>query len=326
MKGGPPKVSDEEFIRLFQEYGSVSTVAKAAGIELRYAFTRRRQIEQKHGIKLASSHPQSPDKIEPIGNGTRAQVTIENGIVMVGSDCHYRPGVGPSTAHRAFVMLAKRLNPTMVVINGDAFDFPGISRHARVGWTASPTVKDELEEVQTRLHEIWDASKSAKHMYDWGNHCLRFDGKLSNILPQYEGIAGTSLADHLPGWSFQWAIRINEFELEITHRWKGGIHAPHNNTKDAGISYCTGHLHSQKVHPWTDLRGDRWGVDTGTMAEVFNSQPDTPQFAYLEGHPGSNWRSGFAVFTFREHKLMPPELVQVIQPGVVWFRGEWIEV
>jgi hypothetical protein len=34
-----------------------------------------------------------------------------------------------------------------------------------------------------------------------------------------------------------------------------------------------------------------------------------------------NWCSGFAVLTFRNGKLLPPELCEVID-GVAYFRGE----
>jgi hypothetical protein len=41
-----------------------------------------------------------------------------------------------------------------------------------------------------------------------------------------------------------------------------------------------------------------------------------------------NWRSGFAVMTFYNGKLMPPELAEVIDEdkGLVYFRGEVFKV
>jgi len=69
------------------------------------------------------------------------------------------------------------------------------------------------------------------------------------------------------------------------------------------------------VTPWADYRGRRYGVDTGTMADVGG-----PQFTYVEAGP-LNWASGFAVLTFRDGRLLPPELV-VVDGGTAWFRGE----
>jgi hypothetical protein len=45
-----------------------------------------------------------------------------------------------------------------------------------------------------------------------------------------------------------------------------------------------------------------------------------PQFTYVEAGP-LNWASGFAVLTFRDGRLLPPELV-VVDGGTAWFRGE----
>jgi hypothetical protein len=52
---------------------------------------------------------------------------------------------------------------------------------------------------------------------------------------------------------------------------------------------------------------------------------DDPAFEYAEDNP-KNWRSGFAVLTFWQGKLMPPELCEVISEGIVYFRGQIIEV
>ncbi len=101
------------------------------------------------------------------------------------------------------------------------------------------------------------------------------------------------------------------------------MHAPHNNTLWAGRTMVTGHLHSQKVQPITDYNATRWGVDTGCIA-----YPYGPQFIhYTESNP-LNWIAGFAVFTFRGGKLLPPELVSVWshKRDEVVFRGKIIKV
>jgi hypothetical protein len=76
-----------------------------------------------------------------------------------------------------------------------------------------------------------------------------------------------------------------------------------------------------KVTPFGDYRGTRWGVDTGTLAEI-----DGPQFLdYLEDSP-VNWRSGFAVLTMKDNKLLWPELVSKHDEGIIDFRGSLIDV
>jgi hypothetical protein len=70
-----------------------------------------------------------------------------------------------------------------------------------------------------------------------------------------------------------------------------------------------------KVSPYSDYNGRRWGVDTGTLAEPYGDQ-----FTYTEMNP-VNWASGFAVLTFKDNMLLPPELCEVIN-GVAYFRGQ----
>jgi hypothetical protein len=51
------------------------------------------------------------------------------------------------------------------------------------------------------------------------------------------------------------------------------------------------------------------------------------QFSYTENNP-VNWRAGFAVLTFINGKLMPPELAEVVNEdeGLIYFRGKLIKV
>jgi hypothetical protein len=57
------------------------------------------------------------------------------------------------------------------------------------------------------------------------------------------------------------------------------------------------------------------------LAEV-----DGPQFMdYLEDSP-VNWRSGFAVLTFKDSKMLWPELVSKHEDGIIDFRGQLIDV
>lgn len=101
-------------------------------------------------------------------------------------------------------------------------------------------------------------------------------------------------------------------------RNKGGLHAASNNALWAGRTMVTGHLHAQTVREITDYNGTRWGMDLGCMADIYG-----PQFAYMEDNP-RNWRSGFGVITIREGRLLRPEPVTVVEPGLIEFRGELI--
>jgi predicted MPP superfamily phosphohydrolase len=240
----------------------------------------------------------------------------------VASDCHYWPDL-ISTAHRAFVKLTKELKPKIVVINGDAFDGASISRHPAGGtWQSLPSVKQELEACQDRLEEIQKAAGAAQLHFCWGNHDLRFNARLQQqVGDTFKGVMGMSLQEHFPLWRFSMSLMINNNTM-IKHRYHNGIHAIYNNILKSGCSMVTGHLHSLKVTPFTDYNGSRYGVDTGTLSPV-----DADAFTYSEDSP-KNHRSGFAVLTFHNGKLMPPELCEVIdeEEGIVYFRGQVISV
>ena len=317
------RITESEFIEAWKTFGSAVAVADHFGIDVRNIHKRRRSIEARNGIQLIGVAKNSPDaKIVYPANGVRATTEIDSGVVLVASDCHYWPDL-ISTAHRAFVKLTKELKPKIVVINGDAFDGASISRHPAGGtWQSLPSVKQELEACQDRLEEIQKAATGAQLHFCWGNHDLRFNARLQQqVGDTFKGVMGMSLDEHFPLWRFSMSLMIND-NVQIKHRLYNGIHAAYNATLKSGVSTVNGHLHSLKVTPWTDLTGTRYGVDTGSLADVWGEQ-----FSYTEDGT-RNHRSGFAVLTFYEGKLMPPELCEVIdeQEGLVYFRGVVIKV
>ena len=330
----PLTASDQEFIAAWQRLKKASAVSKALDINLRSVYSRRRAMEAKYGMALEAINP-IRGASDRSAAGRRANAlaaeraekyegemhdTLEDGVVLVASDCHYWPGV-VTVAHEAFCRLAKALNPAMVVLNGDILDGARISRHPRIMWEQQPQLKDEIHAVQDRCAEIERAAGKAKLVRTIGNHDARYENMLSSRVAEVEGMPGTTLLDYLPKWRAGWALHLNaktDGWVCIRHRpVVGGIHAAYNSTLKAGVSYVHGHLHQLKVTPWADYRGRRYGVDTGTMADVGG-----PQFTYVEGGP-LNWASGFAVLTFREGRLLPPELV-VVDGDQAWFRGQAI--
>lgn len=314
------RTTDDEFIAIWNKYHSAKRVAEVLDIDVRNVHARRKAIQERYSITLVASDVRSPTfNVTMPGNGIRAKVEIDDGVIMVASDCHYYPGI-ISTAHKAFVKLIPELKPKMIVMNGDVFDGASVSRHDPIGWQSLPSVKQELEACTDRLNEIESASKSAKLHWTWGNHDMRFNTRLSSqVGTAFQGVHGMNLTDHFPRWKFSTSIMVNDHTM-IKHRYHNGIHAVYNNALKSGTSIVTGHLHSLKVTPWTDYNGSRYGVDTGTMANL-----DDPAFEYAEDNP-KNWRSGFAVLTFWNGKLMPPELCEVISEGLVYFRGQVIEL
>ena len=310
-------ITDEEFINLWQKHQSPAKLALYTGIAVRNIYERRRNLEAKYGIELNAGNKTSP-VIER--HSHKINYDIENGTVIVFSDAHFWDDV-PTTAYRALIHFIKELKPKLLVANGDIFDGASNSRHASINWEKKPSIIQELNACKSMMDSIVKSTtKGTELTWCVGNHDSRFETYLAANAPQYQEVQGFNLKDHFPEWRMCWATWINGHTV-IKHRWKGGIHATHNNTLGSGVSIITGHLHSLKVTPYTDYTGTRYGVDTGCLSDVGGDQ----FVNYLETNP-TNWRSGFAVLNFHNSKLLPPELVEVIDEGVVAFRGKAYEV
>ena len=317
--------TDAEFIKIWGEHRSASKVAEYLGVVVRAVYLRRRFIEQHYKIKLSADDHRGAkydvDKPKSFSPLKQVDLGILDGCVLVFSDAHFIPQQR-STAFKGLLWAIQEFKPKAVICNGDAFDGASISRHV-VTDLPQTSVIQELKACQAMLGEIEEAAKEARHnvklVFTFGNHDVRFANRLASHAPQFKDVKGFKLTDHIPNWEFCWSVWATP-DCIIKHRYKGGIHATHNNTVNAGVSIVTGHLHSLKVTPFDDYNGTRYGVDTGTLAE-----PDGPQFTYAELNP-SNHRSGFAVLNFFNGKLLWPELVHKFDEDLIEFRGAVIEV
>ena len=317
--------TDTEFIQLWGQLQSAQKVADHLGIANRAVHLRRRWIEKHYNMALHASDHRGVkyDKNKPKSFSPLKQVELGmlDGTVIVFSDAHFIPGQR-TTAFKGLLWAIEKFKPKAVICNGDAFDGASISRHD-VTDQPQTSVIQELKACQGALGEIEEAAKAARHnvklLFTWGNHDIRFGNRLAQHAPQFKDVQGFKLTDHIPNWDFCWAVWPTE-DVIIKHRYKGGIHATHNNTVQSGKSVVTGHLHSLKVTPFSDYNGVRYGVDTGTLAET-----DGPQFTYAELNP-SNHRSGFAVLNFHNGKMLWPQLASKFDEDLIDFRGQVIDV
>ena len=307
------RTTNDEIVAAISSQPSIKDAARQLGMTERNLYYRLSEIENKLGHRLGRQDGRR--RIHALAaSDARLDIEIQDGVILVGSDAHYRPGV-ISTAHRAFVRFCKELKPAAVIKNGDALDFPSISRHAPIGWETRPTVIQEIECAQERLGEIEQAAGQARRIWPLGNHDMRFEARIASLAPEYAKVHGMHLKDHFVLWEPCWGVWVNE-DVVIKHRYKGGIHATRNNTLNAGVTMVTGHLHSLKVTPFSDYNGVRYGVDCGTMADPYSDAFKD----YTEVSP-VDWRSGFVVLTFHRGRLLWPEVCHVIEEGIVEFRG-----
>jgi hypothetical protein len=302
--------SDEDFIKLFRELGSPQAVADAIGVTARNVYHRRNSMQKKYGIELLSFSEKT--RITNVTHEQKIYTQIKDGIIVVFSDAHYWPG--PATvAHKALLAVVSNLKPAIVIANGDVFDGARVSRHDPIYKHETPSAKEEVEACVERMTEIEDASKNSTLLWNVGNHDQRLWRYIRVNAPEASGMPHTDLFDYFARWKQTYAIDVNGNTL-IKHRWHNGIHATYNNALKGGVNVVTGHLHRLQITAWGDYTGRRYGVDTGCLAE-----PDGAQFMYLEHNPVP-WASGFAVLTYRNGILLPPELVEVVN-GEAFFRS-----
>lgn len=312
------RCSDEEFVELYRTLG-VHETARKLGVAERNVLQRRQRIERRTGVEVLGPKRSHLHVRVPAPQGSaRIELDVREGIVLVASDAHYWPGE-ETLMHRALVAFARELRPSALVLNGDVMDFPSISRHAAIGWEHRPRVVDEIEWAQEKTHELVVAAGKCERIWNLGNHDSRLESRLANLAPEFAKVKGVHLQDHFPLWRPAWSTFINGKVL-VKHRFRGGIHAVHNNLLWSGCHIVTGHLHSAQVRALT-LYNERtiWGMDSGCLAE-----PSARAFTdYTEDNP-KNWRSGFGVLTFCTGKLLQPELVLKWDEKHVQFRGELI--
>ena len=315
--GHRTNIDDEEFANLFEQMGA-KKLSEHLSIDVRSVYKKRRRLEKRLNTTLKPPIHEYNTSLPPVVG--REDYKLRNGHVVIGSDAHYWPGY-VSTAHRAFLHVIDKLKPECIVLNGDILDGSTISRHAPIGWETKPTLIQEIQTCQERLAEIEaTAPANAKLYWTLGNHDARFETRLAGQAPEFAEINGSHLKDHFPYWRHCWSLWIND-DIVIKHRYKGGVHATHNNTVTAGKTMVTGHLHSAKVTPYTDYNGTRWGVDCGTMADAYGLQFAT----YMEDNP-RNWRSAFCLLTIENGELHPPEIVYILGENKAAFRGEFFKL
>ena len=317
-----PKVTDAEFIRIWHEEKNAQRVADRVGVAERNVLRRRARLV-KTGVEMPTiAAPGYEARSRYAESGwtfpREKRIEVHDGAVVVFSDAHYQPGE-PTIAHKAMIEVIKATEPRVVIANGDIFDGGSIGRHDPFGWSQRPSVKDELEACVERLGEIEQACpKGCQLIWTLGNHDVRFERNLVSKVPDYANIIGMRLEDHFPRWEMAWSAPINvdsHHPVMVKHRFGGGIHAGYTATTKAGWTTVSGHTHQLDVKSWGDYRGRRWGIQTGSLADLHSSA-----FEYHENSPSPSC-SGFVVLTFRDGMLIPPETCEVIADKA-WFRGE----
>lgn len=322
----PPRVSEADFIAAWSaNKGSPAQVSKALGIEIAGVYKRRRNLAAK-GVVLPSV-PTTPAATGASQNfawgaekthfARRRGFKVRDGVVVIASDGHWLPD-HRSTGLDALITVIKDLKPELVVLNGDMLDGGTISRWDPTrGHHKRFSLREELDCLKANTETIQKAAGKAFLAYTLGNHDLRLSRYIAVHAPEALELPHTRLEDWIPKWPLSWTVEVNPGTASMTvirHRNQSGM--LHLQAVKAGCHYVHGHLHRLNVHDVASFQGPRYSVDTGSLAD-----PESDAFDYAEGNP--DHAQGFAVLTYCDGALMPPELVRIFGDRA-WFRGAWL--
>ena len=308
----PNYISEEKLIYFINEYNKTHSIRATA-----FKLGISRSTLQGHYKKALEVFPHLFKEKQP-------QIELDTWVlppvyapeadiktVLIGGDAHIWPGE-PSIMWKAFAKVAKQVKPDCIVLNGDILDGARVSKHSKPLGYRAPKISQEIEAVRQHLkmlplvkHKIWTM----------GNHDIRVDNYLANSAPELEDYAGR-IKDRFVDWEFCWATLINN--VEIRHRFRGGIHAGWNNALHSGISIVTSHTHQLQLTAVRNRNGSHYGIECGMLADPWGAQ-----FEYTEGAPSRSC-PGFVLLTFDdEHNLMPPEFCELIR-GRPAFRSKYV--
>lgn len=320
-----PSTTPDEFAAIWHETGGQpSEVARRLRVDIRNVYARRRRLEAQ-GYDLLTRPCTMSNTWQP-AYPIRQALSVEDGVVVVYSDRHCADGDGVTAAEAALLALLPVLRPVAVISNGDEIEGAAISRHDAIGNEVKGGMLGELTALKAHLQRIQHAAPQAHTLATVGNHSLRYDSYLAKHAKAYSGIEGFRLQDHMADWPLTWSVHINADvsggHTVVKHRLGSGVTAGRTNGVKAGVHIVTGHTHCLSVDVITDYAGRRYSVQTGMLQDR-----DHPAFSgYQEDSPSGSGMPGFAVLTYRNGVLLRPELCELDEANVAWFRGEPVGV
>lgn len=315
------KVSDAEFIELWEEHQSAAKLAKILNTNERSVYARRRRLEGRQAIELASKNFNVSIEKQNFRNIVRRV----KGEVIIFSDAHVWSDEPFQPAYWSMLRLIQDVQPSVIVANGDIFDCASISRFPPSGFDAIPSIKEELDTAKIFLSNIEKvAPRNCSLVFTIGNHDQRWATRLASVAKEWKGVKGMELQDHFPSWEFCWSLILNEGvdggETLIKHRMYNGMHSAYNNVLRSGVHVVTGHSHALKCTPLNHYKTRKYAVECGMLSALpINAKS---KFLYSEDNVSQN-AIGFCVLTYdKNHRLLPPELVEQTHNGRVIFRGK----
>ncbi len=250
--------------------------------------------------------------------------------VVVGSDFHSW-FVDPF-ALRVFLDTIEMVQPDVVVLNGDVFDFPQISRHRKLPGHFSLNLADEISYGRKHILEaVRQRAPNADILFVIGNHEYRLVNYLADTAPELAALPSLRFGElfgldelkiglvvrqnFLAPYDKQKKRELQENwnvignSLVVTHGVSCAKFAADEQLKRYQKSGTSGHTHRPQVVTANSL---------GTGALSWTSTPMMAGFAVGRDYVSepSSWQMGFGVFSINT-------ALGVVVPNLVLVSEHW---
>lgn len=259
--------------------------------------------------------------------------------VIVGSDFHSW-FVDPF-ALRVFLDTIKMVQPDIVVLNGDVFDFPQISRHRKLPGHFNLNLQDEIDWGRKHILEaVRKAAPKAEILLVIGNHEYRLVNYLADTAPEFAALRTLKFGElfGLDELEIGLVVRQNflapydrqkkrelqenwyviEDCLVATHGISCAKFAADEQIKRYQKSGTSGHTHRPQIITSASL---------GTGSVSWTSTPMMASFAVGRDYVSepSGWQMGFANFTLHvKSRTALPQLVLVGEHFASFAGRHWL--
>lgn len=291
-------------------FGTFQEFRKQAGLEL----SRNQQQLEKHIAKHASLDVyrefQEAEITPWVGRYEKPQDGGRTKTILVGSDFHDKE-VDPFCLH-VFIDTAKRMQPDIIVLNGDIFDLLEFSKFDKD--PRSMDIKGRFDFVREGIFKpLRDACPKAQIDLMLGNHEHRLLRHLADKTPYLKVLMD------LTGISLTTLFGLDEWEINLRSKWDLAAWRPgeirelskknyeiyygcfvcnHTGNEGFGLSGTSGHTHRPDVKTSVSVNGPLVWTTTGGMCRTTAEYTTTME----------KWQNSFLiVHVDTEKKQVVPE-------------------
>jgi hypothetical protein len=255
--------------------------------------------------------------------------------VLVASDLH-SAFVDPF-ALQVFFDCLRIVSPDVVVLNGDVFDFPQISRHPKLPGAFNLNIQQEIDYARNRiLRPVREACPDAEVLFVIGNHEHRFVRYLADAAPELACLESMDFAKlfGLDEYEIRLAVRssfmaptgsMKRRELAenwhviggsyvVTHGTYCGKHSASRQMERFQMSGTSGHVHRPSIASGNSLRtGPITWMATPMMASHAVGKDYVPE--------PSQWQMGFGHASISTQTGNVSQSLVLVHDEVAWFAG-----